>query len=190
MNFLSIDLDYWFCNGLSHEHSKTCILFLKQVLEQNNNNIFVTNSHEEFLKFIPNKIETLTHIDFHSDYINPVELDNEIEEGNWINYLKVDNFFWHYPSYVKCIFDRMGLCGDYQIDLFGFSHFKKFSAIHGLKNIKKTGYDSIGISISPQWIGIYNTNGYNEDINTVLAYINSVKTVENKNYLDFFCNRI
>ena len=160
MDFLSIDLDYWFCvhyKSTDTPLSNAGYSFIQKAINSIKRTI-ITKDHDEFLNYLPNSIDHLTNIDYHSDIINPSDGDglSEPEEGNWINFIKFRSFEWRYPDYDSCIRQRKGICGYFDVEKDGNSYYNDIKCIEGTKDIDFSRFDMLGISVSPCWLkGLY-----------------------------------
>lgn len=177
MNILSIDLDYWFCclykttNGPLADSAYDFILKAKNSIKKS----FVTSDHDDFLKYIPETIDHITNIDFHSDLIDPNDLKglNDIDEGNWINFLKFRSFDWRYPNYNACIKSGKGLCGGFDLEKHWINSFSQVQCIEGIKDIEFSKFDILGISVSPIWLkGLYGYSVQDDRLTAIFNLIN------------------
>ncbi len=177
MNVLSIDLDYWFCchfpttdtpmaNG-AYDFINKAVNSVKKS--------FVKLSHEQFLDSIPNRLDSITNIDFHSDLINPTDSYGlkEIDEGNWINFVKFNSYVWHYPKHKECIKDGKGICGGFNLEKHWTNHFNSVKCVEGIYNIDMSQFDLLGICISPWWLkGLYGYSVQDQRLKDIFKLIN------------------
>lgn len=177
MNVLSIDLDYWFCCHFPTTDTplaNSAYGFVSNALATIKRS-FVKISHEQFLDSIPNSVDHLTNVDFHSDLINPTDTKglDEQDEGNWVNYIKFRSYEWRYPVRRYCIKDGKGICGGFDLEKYWTNHFNDVKCVEGTQDIDLKKFDLLGICVSPWWLkGLYGYSVQDYRIQDIFKLIN------------------
>jgi hypothetical protein len=154
--YLSIDLDYW--NDIDPLPDYV-LRYLKHIFHLPVPKVIVIH-HDQLLQHVNQfKFNHLINIDYHSDLCLGLSHQDEINEGNWLNFVNgasKSHYEWRHPTQ----FIQYGLCigedGD-QTDFYNSDKkfnqpWKKPTRKIGIRGISMKDVIAVGISISPAWI--------------------------------------
>ncbi len=151
--YLSIDLDFW-CDESSPEAATR---FFRRLFRLWSGPIMVALHHHHLLRHINSVkgLDAVTTIDYHSDLMDELDDELELEEGNWANFVNFQGqgaFTWRYPG-EECLKLDTGYChremNPFEERCTGWSRTRMKQ---GLARIPWQSIRAVGVCLSPDWL--------------------------------------